>query len=127
MGFVGEPSVKEDTDDHDIHFFRRFHILNFLIDRSKALHSDATRPFVDKLTHPTLCLHPLNGTFVAKNVPLPPGKRVTIGRQSIKKNRIPKRGNGLFDSMVLSRLHAIVWVESNKVGNRHVQIITSWC
>jgi len=120
LGFVSDPSAKEDIDGLDIHFFRRFHILDFFIDPSKALQSDATIPSLDKLKHPALCLHPLNVTFVSKFIPLRPGKRVVIGRQSLKKNRIPKKGNGLFDSRVLSRLHAVVWAESNRVNNRRV-------
>ena len=127
MGFVSDPSAKEDIDGLDIHFFRRFHILNFLFDRSKVLQSDPTIPPVDKLTHSALGLHPLNGTFASKCIPLPPGKRLIIGRQSIKKHRIPKKRNGLFDSRVLSRLHAAVWAESNKVNNRRFWTITSRC
>ena len=67
--------------------------------------------------YPALHLAPLNDTFVPKQIFLsPPGSRVKIGRQTNAKT-IPNVTNGYFDSKVLSRMHAVVWSESDKVGS----------
>lgn len=67
--------------------------------------------------YPALHLHPLNDTFIPKQISLyPPGpqNRVKIGRQTNAKT-VPAPNNGYFDSKVLSRMHAEVWAESGKV------------
>ncbi|GAA6039391.1 hypothetical protein JCM8097_002832 [Rhodosporidiobolus ruineniae] len=70
---------------------------------------------------PALHLTPLNGTFVPKQISLdPPGTRVKIGRQTNAKT-IPNGTNGYFDSKVLSRAHAEVWSEDNKVFIKDVK------
>ena len=48
---VSGPSPKEDIDGYDIHFFCRFHILNFQSDGSKALQVDATQPVMLSSEH----------------------------------------------------------------------------
>lgn len=65
---------------------------------------------------PALHLTPLNNTFVPKQISLdPPGQKVKIGRQTNAKT-VPNGTNGYFDSKVLSRAHAEVWSEENKVS-----------
>lgn len=67
--------------------------------------------------YPSLHLHPLNDTFIPKQISLyPPGphNRIKIGRQTNAKT-VPAPNNGYFDSKVLSRMHAEVWAEGNKV------------
>jgi hypothetical protein len=67
--------------------------------------------------YPALHLHPLNDTFIPKQISLfPPGphNRIKIGRQTNAKT-VPAPNNGYFDSKVLSRMHAEVWAEGNKV------------
>lgn len=67
--------------------------------------------------YPALHLHPLNDTFIPKQISLyPPGphNRIKIGRQTNAKT-VPAPNNGYFDSKVLSRTHAEVWCEGNKV------------
>ncbi|MBW0481156.1 hypothetical protein O181_020871 [Austropuccinia psidii MF-1] len=64
---------------------------------------------------PALHLHPVNDTFVPKQILLNPnGSRVKIGRQTSQKT-VPNSTNGYFDSKVLSRMHAEVWTENGKV------------
>ncbi|GAA5869296.1 hypothetical protein JCM1840_004348 [Sporobolomyces johnsonii] len=70
---------------------------------------------------PALHLTPLNNTFVPKQISLePPGARVKIGRQTNAKT-VPNGTNGYFDSKVLSRAHAEVWSEDNKVFIKDVK------
>ncbi|GAA5934404.1 hypothetical protein JCM1841_000913 [Sporobolomyces salmonicolor] len=70
---------------------------------------------------PALHLTPLNNTFVPKQISLePPGSRVKIGRQTNAKT-VPNGTNGYFDSKVLSRAHAEVWSEDNKVFIKDVK------
>ncbi|KAK4053571.1 hypothetical protein OIO90_003808 [Microbotryomycetes sp. JL221] len=72
-------------------------------------------PHAPSTVFPALHLIPLNDTFVPKQISLiPPGVRVKIGRQTNAKT-IPNGSNGYFDSKVLSRMHAEVWSEDNKV------------
>lgn len=68
------------------------------------------------LPFPALHLVPLNETFVPKQIALhKTGGRVKIGRQTNAKT-LPNGTNGYFDSKVLSRMHAEVWCEDDKVG-----------
>ncbi|GAA5850677.1 hypothetical protein JCM5353_000542 [Sporobolomyces roseus] len=70
---------------------------------------------------PALHLTPLNNTFVPKQISLdPPGQKVKIGRQTNAKT-VPNGTNGYFDSKVLSRAHAEVWSEDNKVFIKDVK------
>lgn len=72
------------------------------------------------LVFPALHLHPLNNTFAPKQISLtPPGpqNRIKIGRQTNAKT-VPHPSNGYFDSKVLSRMHAEVWSQDNKVSWR---------
>ena len=64
--------------------------------------------------YPTLCLYPLNDSFVPKHISLLHSQRIKIGRQTNAKTA-PGERNSYFDSKVLSRQHAEVWEESNKV------------
>lgn len=64
---------------------------------------------------PALHLHPLNDTFVPKQIALSSmSGRVKIGRQTNLKT-VPNASNGFFDSKVLSRMHAEVWAEGGRV------------
>lgn len=64
---------------------------------------------------PAIHLAPLNDTFVPKQIALsPPGTRIKIGRQTNLKT-VPNGTNGYFDSKVLSRMHAEVWSDHDKV------------
>lgn len=70
---------------------------------------------VEDPPYPALHLAPLNDTFVPKQISLaPPGMRIKIGRQTNAKT-VPNGYNGFFDSKVLSRMHAEVWCEGDKV------------
>lgn len=68
----------------------------------------------DSLVYPALHLFPLNDTFVPKQILLVPGERIKIGRQTNAKT-VPSPTNGYFDSKVLSRVHAEVWLEGKLV------------
>ena len=70
--------------------------------------------------YPALYLYPLNDSFVPKHIALPSGQRVKIGRQTNAKTQ-PGEKNGYFDSKVLSRQHAEVWEESNKIFIKDVK------
>ncbi|KAI9007204.1 hypothetical protein BC832DRAFT_434769 [Gaertneriomyces semiglobifer] len=61
---------------------------------------------------PTLVLESLDSSFQNKKLDL--FEPVKIGRKVSPKNA-PSDSNGLFDSKVLSRLHAEVWYEAGKV------------
>jgi hypothetical protein len=63
---------------------------------------------------PALHLYPLDGSFIPKRLPLGGGQRVRIARPPNAKTQ-PAEGNGYFDSRVLSRQHAEVWEEDNRV------------
>jgi hypothetical protein len=66
-------------------------------------------------SYPALYLYPLNESFVPKHISLAHNQRVKIGRQTNAKTA-PGERNGFFDSKVLSRQHAEVWEEENKVS-----------
>ena len=71
----------------------------------------------DALNCPALHLYPLNDTFVSKQINLAPTnsrEHIKIGRYSNNKT-VPSPVNGYFDSKVLSRAHAEVWYENEKV------------
>lgn len=75
------------------------------------------------LVWPALHLHPMNDTFVPKQISLaPPGphNRVKIGRQTNAKTA-PHPSNGYFDSKVLSRMHAEVWCQDGKMYIKDVK------
>lgn len=63
---------------------------------------------------PALYLYPLNDSFIPKHIALLHNQHVKIGRQTNAKTT-PGERNGYFDSKVLSRQHAEVWEEGNKV------------
>lgn len=72
---------------------------------------------------PALHLYPLNDTFVPKQINLAPPSaqnRIKIGRYSNAKS-VPNPLNGYFDSKVLSRAHAEVWSENDKVYIKDVK------
>ncbi|KAJ7223856.1 SMAD/FHA domain-containing protein [Mycena haematopus] len=70
---------------------------------------------------PTLYLLPLDDSFFPpKRIALPPGTRVRIGRQLNPKSA-PNAANGVFESRVLSRQHAEVWVEDERMLIRDVK------
>lgn len=77
----------------------------------------------DTLVCPALHLYPLNDTFVPKQINLAPASsrnRIKIGRYSNNKT-VPSPVNGYFDSKVLSRAHAEVWCENDKVFIKDVK------
>ncbi|KAJ7743958.1 hypothetical protein DFH07DRAFT_835322 [Mycena maculata] len=75
----------------------------------------------NNLAYPALYLYPLNDSFVPKHISLsPPGQRVKIGRQTNAKTS-PGERNGYFDCKVLSRQHAEVWEEGNKIFIKDVK------
>ncbi|KAF5378090.1 hypothetical protein D9615_007607 [Tricholomella constricta] len=69
---------------------------------------------------PALYLYPLNDSFVPKHISLVHGQRVKIGRQTNAKTA-PGERNGYFDSKVLSRQHAEVWEDGNKIFIKDVK------
>ncbi|KAF8198830.1 SMAD/FHA domain-containing protein [Mycena galopus ATCC 62051] len=70
---------------------------------------------------PALYLLPLDSSFFPpKRIHLPPGTRVRVGRQLNPKSA-PNAGNGVFESRVLSRQHAEVWVEDERMLIRDVK------
>ncbi|KAJ7471762.1 hypothetical protein FB451DRAFT_1250862 [Mycena latifolia] len=75
----------------------------------------------NNLSFPALYLYPLNDSFIPKHISLTPsGQRVKIGRQTNAKTS-PGERNGYFDSKVLSRQHAEVWEEGNKIFIKDVK------
>jgi len=75
------------------------------------------------LVCPALHLYPLNDTFVPKQINLAPPSlrnRIKIGRYSNNKS-VPSPVNGFFDSKVLSRAHAEVWCENDRVYIKDVK------
>ncbi|KAJ7074466.1 hypothetical protein C8F01DRAFT_1100571 [Mycena amicta] len=70
---------------------------------------------------PALYLYPLNDSFVPKHISLiPSGQRIKIGRQTNAKTN-PTALNAYFDSKVLSRQHAEVWEENDKIFIKDVK------
>ncbi|KAF9463266.1 hypothetical protein BDZ94DRAFT_1259519 [Collybia nuda] len=78
----------------------------------------APAPF--QAVYPALYLYPLNDSFVPKHISLLNNQRVKIGRQTNAKTA-PAERNGFFDSKVLSRQHAEVWEENNKIYIKDVK------
>lgn len=91
---------------------------------STAAVMPALAPFSSQNSYPALYLYPLNDSFVPKHIALHHAQRVKIGRQTNAKTA-PGERNGYFDSKVLSRQHAEVWEEGNKVGVHILTIIHS--
>lgn len=75
-------------------------------------------PMQNNASFPALHLYPLDDSFVPKRIALGGGHRVKIARPPNTKT-LPGERNGYFDSRVLSRQHAEVWEEGNKVRPRH--------
>ncbi|KAK7008088.1 FHA domain-containing protein [Favolaschia claudopus] len=77
--------------------------------------------------YPALYLYPLNDSFfIPKQIALTTyGRRVRLGRKSPSSNaqssRAPEKKQVNFDSSVVSRQHAEVWQEGNKIFVRHTQ------
>ncbi|KAF9074708.1 hypothetical protein BDP27DRAFT_1316695 [Rhodocollybia butyracea] len=69
---------------------------------------------------PALYLYPLNDSFIPKHIALIHGQHVKIGRQTNAKTT-PGERNGYFDSKVLSRQHAEVWEDGNKIFIKDVK------
>ncbi|KAJ3785861.1 hypothetical protein GGU10DRAFT_312210 [Lentinula aff. detonsa] len=69
---------------------------------------------------PALYLYPLNDSFIPKHIALLHNTHVKIGRQTNAKTT-PGERNGYFDSKVLSRQHAEVWEEGNKIFIKDVK------
>lgn len=61
-----------------------------------------------------LILEPVNKTFTTKELKLSEGTPIVIGRAT-SKSTTPRENNGYFTSKVLSRRHAEIWCENNKV------------
>ncbi|KAJ3777088.1 hypothetical protein EV361DRAFT_944381 [Lentinula raphanica] len=70
--------------------------------------------------YPALYLYPLNDSFAPKHISLLHNTHVKIGRQTNAKTT-PGERNGYFDSKVLSRQHAEVWEEGNKIFIKDVK------
>ncbi|KAG8777935.1 hypothetical protein FRC12_000123 [Ceratobasidium sp. 428] len=70
--------------------------------------------------YPALYLYPLNDTFIPKQLTLAGGARIKIGRQT-SATTTPGEHNGIFDSQILSRLHAEVWEEDSGIYIRDVK------
>ncbi|KAL7419123.1 hypothetical protein Q5752_005959 [Cryptotrichosporon argae] len=64
--------------------------------------------------YPALHLWPLQDTFQMKMIYLPEGQRIKVGRQTNSKTQ-PGERNAYFDSKVLSRTHAEIWAEGDKI------------
>ncbi|KAJ3853338.1 hypothetical protein EV368DRAFT_39120 [Lentinula lateritia] len=69
---------------------------------------------------PALYLYPINDSFIPKHISLLHNTHVKIGRQTNAKTT-PGERNGYFDSKVLSRQHAEVWEEGNKIFIKDVK------
>src|ERR1700733_10279237 len=63
---------------------------------------------------PALYLYQPNADSFVKHINLTNNQRVEIGRQTSART-FPTENNGYFNSMVLSRQHAVVWEEAGKV------------
>lgn len=85
-----------------------------LLELSKCRLPAMPAPAPFQAVYPALYLYPLNDSFVPKHISLLHNQRVKIGRQTNAKTA-PAERNGFFDSKVLSRQHAEVWEENNKV------------
>ncbi|KAJ7078511.1 hypothetical protein C8R44DRAFT_895937 [Mycena epipterygia] len=77
-------------------------------------------PPQNNASFPALHLYPLDDSFIPKRIALGAGQRVKIARPPNTKTQ-PGERNGYFDSRVLSRQHAEVWEESNKIFIKDVK------
>lgn len=97
--------------------------LNMLIPLLATLSKRSSRAAAISITgapKATLLLLALHGAFQSKTLELFEGVHVRIGRQTSAKST-PSPNNGYFDSKVLSRTHAEVWCERNKVYIKDVK------
>ncbi|KAJ6551715.1 hypothetical protein B0H19DRAFT_177031 [Mycena capillaripes] len=106
------------------HFLRSSAPGSSLALSSAAMSSQNPYPPQNNASFPALHLYPLDDSFIPKRIALAPGQRVKIARPPNTKTQ-PGERNGYFDSRVLSRQHAEVWEEGNKVcpplyGTRHI-------
>ncbi|KAH8884092.1 hypothetical protein GQ53DRAFT_752406 [Thozetella sp. PMI_491] len=62
---------------------------------------------------PVLALSSTNGTFERKEIPVPFFPNVTVLRRQTTEENTPMSINGIFDSKVMSRLHAEIWADQN--------------
>ncbi|KZP08408.1 hypothetical protein FIBSPDRAFT_761441 [Athelia psychrophila] len=69
---------------------------------------------------PALYLYPLNADSFVKHINLTNNQGVKTGRQTNART-VPAENNGYFDSKVLSRQHAEVWEENNKIFIKDVK------
>lgn len=75
---------------------------------------------------PALHLYPVDVSFDIRRISLPPDQRVALGRHiDCNEEKIASESNIYFDSDVLSRQHAEVWQEGNKVANFFITHISS--
>ncbi|KAJ6629303.1 SMAD/FHA domain-containing protein, partial [Mycena sp. CBHHK59/15] len=81
--------------------------------------STAQYPAQNNVSYPALHLYPLDDSFIPKRIALT-GPRVKIARPPNTKTQ-PAERNGYFDSRVLSRQHAEVWEEGNKIFIKDVK------
>ncbi|KAJ7263099.1 hypothetical protein C8J57DRAFT_446882 [Mycena rebaudengoi] len=77
-------------------------------------------PTPNNASFPALHLYPLDDSFIPKRIALTGGQRVKIARPPNTKTQ-PGERNGYFDSRVLSRQHAEVWEEGNKIFIKDVK------
>ncbi|KAH8113813.1 SMAD/FHA domain-containing protein [Phellopilus nigrolimitatus] len=75
---------------------------------------------------PAFYLYSLNDSSIPKHISLLNNQRVKIGRQTNAKT-VPGERNGYFDSKILSRWHAEVWEESNKIVIKDVKSSNGTC
>ncbi|KAJ7182604.1 hypothetical protein C8R43DRAFT_967543 [Mycena crocata] len=85
-----------------------------------AMSSPNPYPPQNNASFPALHLYPLDESFVPKRIALVAGQRVKIARPPNTKTQ-PGERNGYFDSRVLSRQHAEVWEEGNKIFIKDVK------
>ncbi|KAJ7083608.1 hypothetical protein B0H15DRAFT_932277 [Mycena belliarum] len=82
--------------------------------------SSSPYPPQNNASFPALHLYPLDDSFIPKRIALGAGQRVKIARPPNTKTQ-PGERNGFFDSRVLSRQHAEVWEEANKIFIKDVK------
>lgn len=77
-------------------------------------------PYPDGLVYPAIHLFSVDDSFFPKQIPLSfpeqnmVSPRIRIGRQTNNKTA-PLPTNGYFDSKVLSRMHAEIWLDQGQV------------
>ncbi|KAI8927887.1 hypothetical protein BC831DRAFT_151712 [Entophlyctis helioformis] len=79
-----------------------------------SLGADNAQPAAARTAKATILLEPLNDTFQTKVIVLTPDEPVKIGRK-VSAKAIPETSNGIFDAKVLSRIHAELTLDHNKV------------